>query len=376
METGPVQAGALKEQSPLGFLEAPVVGIISKIPSRRLKAFGQAFFRPVDTFNEQKSEASLRNYTINFALAGLVGWVGILFGMAFVFMLMAPSLSFFSASIQTQLFGDFIAVVLFTLVLLPLAVILSGIIMSAVYFIIAKLLGGSGSFTSQTFAFSLIIGASSLVLLPFHMLAAIPFVGLLMLPISIFLALYIYYLYYKAIRSIHGLSQGKAIAVLVIPMAIAVLLIIALVAIALAGFFPGLAAGTTFPSSDYDANTNSSLPYRVDAKIGASQSYWGGEARPFAILEHSVSVSGDGIFTLQDLDASGMLTVTSFKVGGAENKERISFVPGETKTIRVSGLPSGSRGKQYDLDVTITYSTLNLDGMKQYGAKNLVGEYS
>lgn len=362
METGHIPEGAVKESGPLGFLEAPVVGIISKIPSPRLKAFGQAFFRPVDTFNELKAESSPRNYIINFALAGLVGWVGMLIGMAFLLIMMESFANVLAAS-PMQMLGEAISTALFALLAFPLIAILSGIIASAVYFIIAKLLGGSGSFTNQTFAFSLIVGASSLVLLPFHMLFAIPFVGLLMFPISFALAIYVFYLYYKIIRNIHGLSNGKAIAVLAIPIAIAILLVVVLMGIALAGLFSVVASNPAIQS---------------EVKITQSDSYWQEDARPFAILGHSIGANGKGSIILQNVDTfSDTLTLTSLRIGksgGATGS--FAFAPGETKEITITGADTGAAGDAYKLGVVITYDTTNLKGLKQYGAKDLAGKYT
>lgn len=137
---------------------------------------------------------------------------------------------------------------------------------------------------------------------------------------------------------------------------LAVVLIIALVSIALLGFFPGLAA---------------------DARITQSSSYWRGEARPFAILDHTFNSTGAGALVLQNNDASGTFTITSLGVANGTGSvgSGAAFAPGETKTITVSGSSTGSAGGVYDLNVTITYTTPNGVTSKQYGAKNLIGKY-
>jgi len=136
---------------------------------------------------------------------------------------------------------------------------------------------------------------------------------------------------------------------------LAVVLIIALVSIALLGFFPGLAS---------------------DAKITQSQSYWRGEARPFAIIEHAVSGT-TGTFVLQNVDASGSLAM-NLGVGGGYNTTSVTFAPGEIRTISVgSVVPSaGAAGTMYDLNVTINYTSPNGIAMKQFGGKNIIGKYS
>jgi hypothetical protein len=135
---------------------------------------------------------------------------------------------------------------------------------------------------------------------------------------------------------------------------LAVVLIIALVSIALLGFFPGLAS---------------------DARITQSTSYWRGEARPFAILEHTASTTGNISILLQNNDATGTFTINSLGVSNASNSTATSFAPGESKVINVYGLPSGTAGTVYDLNVTIGLTTPGGVSSKQYGAKNLVGKY-
>ena len=138
---------------------------------------------------------------------------------------------------------------------------------------------------------------------------------------------------------------------------LAVVLIIALVSIALLGFFPGMAS---------------------DAKITQSQSYWRGEARPFAILEHAVTTGGAASIVIQNVDAAGTMTIDSLGVGAGSNGTDVSFAPGEVKTVNVASVVAAGQtsGNVYDLNVTITYNSPSLTGLKQYGAKNIMGKYT
>lgn len=138
---------------------------------------------------------------------------------------------------------------------------------------------------------------------------------------------------------------------------LAVVLIIALVSIALLGFFTGLAS---------------------DARITQSNSYWRGEARPFAILEHSFT-STTGKLIIQNNDASGSYSGLSAAVGNCSNSSSpTSLGPGETGTVTYSttcGQPT-TAGSVYDLNVTFNYTTPNGIAGKQYGSKNIVGKIS
>ena len=137
---------------------------------------------------------------------------------------------------------------------------------------------------------------------------------------------------------------------------LAVVLIVALVSVALLGFFPGMAA---------------------DARITQSQSYWRGQARPFAILENSCSAATCNL-VLQNMEANGPYTITASGLGVGTctaNTTAATFAAGETKTIGMAGCTSGTSGAVYDLNVTISYTTPNSVTSKQYGTKNMIGKY-
>ena len=135
---------------------------------------------------------------------------------------------------------------------------------------------------------------------------------------------------------------------------LAVVLIIALVAIALLGFFPGLS---------------------TDAKVTQSASYWKA-ARPFAIIDHRVS-GGDATLIMQNMDASGTLSVTGIGLGAnATTLSSITFAPGEIKNISNLAAPTGSAGSVYDLAVVINFTSANgLTQSQMGGSKTLVGKY-
>ncbi len=143
---------------------------------------------------------------------------------------------------------------------------------------------------------------------------------------------------------------------------LAVVLIVALVSVALLGFFPGMAS---------------------DARITQSQSYWR-EARPFAIIESDIPAAGTGgTLVIQSMDASGMYILTNISIAGTQltmNPAAPAFAAGGTNLISFScaalGGSAGTSGGVYDFNVTLTYTTPNgITGVKEYGAKNLIGKY-
>jgi len=143
---------------------------------------------------------------------------------------------------------------------------------------------------------------------------------------------------------------------------LAVVLIVALVSVALLGFFPGMAA---------------------DAEMTQSMSYWK-SASPFSIMETSVAagnatVNSTGTFSIQNMKSDGQYTITSLNVGTCTaNATSTIFAPGETKKMTFGGCgTTNTAGSVYDWSVNITYTTPNgITGVKQYGAKNVVGRFT
>ena len=145
---------------------------------------------------------------------------------------------------------------------------------------------------------------------------------------------------------------------------LAVVLIVALVSVALLGFFPGMAS---------------------DAKITQSEAYWRGQARPFAIVDSIIGATGNATLTIQNKEASGQYTITNILIGNVNstNLAATPFAPGETKNILFNTTAmnntgfgaTNALGAIYEYNVTITYNTPNINGVKQYGAKNLIDKY-
>jgi len=137
---------------------------------------------------------------------------------------------------------------------------------------------------------------------------------------------------------------------------LAVVLIVALVSVALLGFFPGMAS---------------------DARITQSQSYWRGQARPFAILDAGLSSPAANI-TIQNVEANGPYTITAIYVGNttaATTATSLVFAAGETRTLVITAsIPTCTAGAVYDYSVNISYTTPNGVTAKQYGTKNLIGK--
>jgi len=153
---------------------------------------------------------------------------------------------------------------------------------------------------------------------------------------------------------------------------LAVVLIVAMVAIALLGFFPGLAG---------------------DAKKTQSDAYWRGEARPFAVLEHSQTLDHLTV-VLQNVEAEqrslAFINITgqgatfgSTFNNGSENISILNntnqyFPAGEKRTFVITGNANCTSGSTYEYQVTLIYNNSDntIVNQRQFGAKTLVGKCS
>ena len=138
---------------------------------------------------------------------------------------------------------------------------------------------------------------------------------------------------------------------------LAVVLIVAMVAIALLGFFPGIATGARETQSD---------------------AYWRGEARPFAVLEHSQS-GGTLSMVLQNVDAE-QRAINTISIGGQGSNATVTptnpfYSAGERRNLNVTGLTNCTSGTTYEYWVNISYNNSDntIPNQKQFGAKTLVG---
>jgi hypothetical protein len=136
---------------------------------------------------------------------------------------------------------------------------------------------------------------------------------------------------------------------------LAVVLIIALVSIALLGFFPGLAG---------------------DARKTQSDSYWRGEAKPFAILELSLaSTLISAVF--QNVESDTRL-INNTQFGGSTGQvyaitANNSFAGGEKKTLYLTALTTACTvGTTYDIPLNITFNSSDLTNQKQISGKNII----
>jgi hypothetical protein len=166
-----------------------------------------AYFHPYQSYEKEKKNADFGSATTTFAYIGLVNAVIAIVVMALV---LALALPFVGISLT-------IAGAIMLLVAYPIASVIVGFMVSLLYFVIAKVVGGKGGYMEQTYAMALVSGGVTLMILPFNVLQIVPLVGGIFGLAGLAVALYGIVSQYRMIRAVHSLSQLRAIIVLLVP---------------------------------------------------------------------------------------------------------------------------------------------------------------
>jgi len=159
-------------------------------------------YKNLEAFIEkEKSQGGLKESLILVTFAQLISF--------FAISLATIIGSFFSAELASYLSpASFAALLVFAVIGVLFFYIFSGIL-----FILSKILGGKGSFSSQSYALSVIMLAATAVSFPVSLFMHVEAVGILISLISLALTLYMVYAQYKTMKAVHQLSWIKAAAV-------------------------------------------------------------------------------------------------------------------------------------------------------------------
>jgi len=205
-----------------------------KYSNMEFKTWLDALIYPKETFKAEKERASLGDALDNIAVAGLI--VGIVFGLI--------------SGLLLGLFGFVIGIIAFLII-----VIILFLFESLVFFIMAKILGGKGDFSTHTYLISLI--TSPLVVL--SLVGLIPIMGWIL---YILIALDSLYPLTISLRESHGFSTARAILTWLIPSIVLILILWQLGIFSPIGHTGHMATATGFekiivlqPSIKYSGNT-------------------------------------------------------------------------------------------------------------------------
>lgn len=217
---------AAKDSGPLSSIEAPVMGILSKVPLSQVPMWGKAYFQPMETFAANRKDANFGPVAINLMLIGMVAWAS--FSIA----------SVISSGLSLST-GAALAVLL---VLFPISMVIGMFISSGITFVLAKVFGGKGGFMEQTLALTLVYGGFTVLAFPFQALSSVPILGFILGLVTFAIGLYNLYNHYLIIKGVHSLTTWKAIAVVAIPIIIALVAMVIFLAI-FAAIIGGLIGG-------------------------------------------------------------------------------------------------------------------------------------
>ena len=168
-----------------------------------IQLYIDAFLKPAETFAAEGKNSDLGKAAINYAIAGLL--------MAVVSLPFSVALNALVGKTLEGIISGVISIFIYPIILPIFAAIGVGI-----SFVLAKLLGGKGSFTSLYYLISTFYPAVGL-------LSGIPIVSFLV-------SLYSLYLQFLAIKESQSLSTSRAALVVLIPLIIiAMIVVVALI---------------------------------------------------------------------------------------------------------------------------------------------------
>ena len=193
-----------------------------KLLDEMIRKWVAVISHPVKFFKKETKASSLSYGAKSVILSGVISAIiTIALGLAY-----PQVLSEFAALLGTNLTA---AVIVLILVGMPLMSVVAWLIVSAVFFVFAKSLGGKGTYTSQSHGIALINSAFNIITTVVFALLAIVAAGLIsaQIAINVIIALYNFYVITIALRGIHKYSTVRAVFTWLIPVIIMLILALA-----------------------------------------------------------------------------------------------------------------------------------------------------
>ena len=228
-------------------IEGLLKKIYSFVPYNDLGLSITAFFHPEEVFAKNAKKLSLSNAAKILVVAGLI------YAVAFaIYYIASTAIGGIFGTVLGGASGavsgavNIVGAVIFSimlLVLMPIFAVIGEFILSAIYFVVAKLLGGKGSYAAQTNMLAYIYSAFYLIMAPALLIEIIPCLGAVVAFVIILAGgLYQLYASYKTIKAVHQLSGFKAAIVILVPIVLVILLMIIAVVLLGAVFLTTIAA--------------------------------------------------------------------------------------------------------------------------------------
>lgn len=210
------QAGTGKAAPFYAPFERLAVSAISLTRVPLLITWVRAYFCPEEAIGPAKASASFAGAAANLFLSGIV--------LAAVSMAITLGMAFFNSP-EFILPEDMPLFILAMAAIYPSLLVLFGFIGSAVLFMASKILGGSGGYMQQTFVLSLVYCGWAVLAVPFTILAQLPLAGIVFSLAAFAIEIFMFYGFYRAIKSVHGISSARAALAVSVPLALLLLMV-------------------------------------------------------------------------------------------------------------------------------------------------------
>lgn len=214
-------------------------GVVNSLNYDRLRIWKEIFFHPTKKFGEQNPKAQLGRGAKDVFISSIPGLVvGLL-----VIMIYAVILSLYGAmfTIAKPELAAFIPLGIIGLVLLIILYILSPVIswlvMSAVQYVVAKILGGKANFREHAYMTGLATASTNAFCIPFMILSFVPCVGYVAQPVMLLIGFYGIYLQFSGARTVHKLSDIRSAVVALTPIIVLIGVIVLLYVFMIMGMF-------------------------------------------------------------------------------------------------------------------------------------------
>ena len=169
-----------------------------------------ALIKPKETFKNEKKNAKLVDGIIHILLAGfIIGLIISILSILFAFLL--PFGGFPFSGFEGYYVGSVIVSLLFYLIFYPIVVVIGTLILAGIFFIIARIQGGEGSFDTQYYLGAIFYAP---IMIISSIISLIPCIGAI---ISLAIFIYALYLLTLSIKEAHGLDTLKAVITWLVP---------------------------------------------------------------------------------------------------------------------------------------------------------------
>ncbi|MBD3210459.1 hypothetical protein GF318_03695 [Candidatus Micrarchaeota archaeon] len=233
------EKGQPREEKFQDKLERGCTRFVDAIGYDRLKLWKEVMFHPSNTFSQELGKQGFMRGAKDIFISNLIPLaIGFIFLMLFAVYgaLLGLMATLAAPGIGILALAAMVVAGLVLVVLYFASPIISWLIQSAVQYLIAKLLGGTGSFRNQSYLIALGSASAAIVFSILYVFSFVPCLGYAANAVMILVGIYAIYLNYRAVKIAHGLSTIKAAVVTLAPVAIFFAMVIA----AIIAFYLGI----------------------------------------------------------------------------------------------------------------------------------------